>query len=57
MCGKRSNAELLASVSKGKQVKIKNGASVKGARIFLNKGIPQKHSSLIYKELAKKLKI
>jgi tRNA nucleotidyltransferase (CCA-adding enzyme) len=50
-------SELLANVSKGKQVKIKNGVSVKGARLFLNKSIPQSHASLIYKELAKKLSV
>jgi len=50
-------SELLSSVSRGRQVHIKNGASVKGAKLFLNKNIPQKHAPLLYKELAKKLSI
>ena len=53
----RTFSELLSSVSRGKQVHIKNGASVKGAKIFLNKSIPQKHASLLYRELAKKLSV
>ncbi len=50
-------SDLLAEVSKGRQVLIKNGASVKGAKVFLNEKIPAKYSSIIYADLSKKLRI
>ena len=49
--------DLLLSVSKGTQVSIKKGISMKGAKVFSNQKIPAEYSYQVYCEIAKKLRI
>ncbi len=49
--------ELLTGISRGKQVILKKGISLKGAKVFANSGIPKEYSDPVYIELREKLRI